>query len=215
MEVRLRRAATPRARPARETDATPRPCTRARATISRPLHRQPLARPARQHWTLQAAPRTATHTLHALTHPPPAFGRRHPACRRDSTRFTLVHPVAQVKQRLARAAAAQQAQQTGDSPLSEQTVHDTPRHVTAEEQAQPAQAISKRTRTPRARQHPQRRARTQRSRARERGPHTGPQRSWNSVELCLKPPNQMNVVNVICECTSCNINKNITKDRKE
>ena len=84
MEVRLRRAATPRARPARETDATPRPCTRARATISRPLHRQPLARPARQHWTLQAAPRTATHTLHALTHPPPAFGRRHPACRRDS-----------------------------------------------------------------------------------------------------------------------------------
>ena len=117
MEVRLRRAATPRARPERENDATPRPCTRARATRPRPLHRQPLARPAQQHCTLQSAPRTASHTIHALTHPPPAFGRRHPACRRDSTRFTLVHPVAQVKQRLARAAAAQQAQQAGDSVL--------------------------------------------------------------------------------------------------
>ena len=215
MEVRLRPAAAPRTRPARDTRATSRSRARARGTRSRTHHRPPVARPTAKHCPLQSAPRTASHTIHALTHPPPAFGRRHPACRRDSTRFTLVHPVAQVKQRLARAAAAQQAQQAGASASSEQTVHDTPRHATAEEQAQPAQGISKRTRTLRARQHPQRRARTQRSRARERGPHTGPQRSWNSVELCLKPPNQMNVVNVICECTSCNISKNITKDRKE
>ena len=207
MEVRLRRAATPRARPGRETDATPRPCTRARATISRPLHRQPLARPARQHWTLQAAPRTATHTLHALTHPPPAFGRRHPACRRDSKGLTHVHPVAQVKQRRTREAAAQQAQQTGDTALSEQTVHDMSQRLTVEDQAQPVRATSEQIRTLRARQHQHRRAQTQRKRAHERGPHTGPQRSWNSAELCLKPPCQMNVVNVICEYTSCNNNK--------
>ena len=215
MEVRLRRAATPRARPARETDATPRPCTRARDTRPRHLHRQPLARPAQQHCTLQSAPRTASHTIHALTHPPPAFGRRHPACRRDSTRLTLVHPVAQIKQHRARAAAAQQGPNMASNNLSEPAAHEMLQQLLEEDQAQPVRATSEQIRTLRARQHQHRRAQTQRKRAHERGPHTGPQRSWNSAELCLKPPCQISVVNVICEYTSCNNNKNITKDRKE
>eukprot|EP00966_Prymnesium_polylepis_P157549 3641113-Prymnesium_polylepis.1 len=129
MEVRLRAAAAPRTRPARVTRATSRSRARARGTRSRTHHRPPVARPAAKHCTLQSAPRTAAHTIHARTHPPPAFGRRHPACRRDSKGLKHVHPVAQVKQRRARAAEGQQAQQTGDSALSEQTVHDVPHHL--------------------------------------------------------------------------------------
>ena len=179
MEVRLRAAAAPRTRPARDARATSRSRARARGTRSRTHHRPPIARPTPKHCPLQPAPRTASHTIHALTHPPPALGRRHPACRRDSKRLTLVHPVAQTKQRRARVAAAQQAQQHGDRALSEHTAHDTSQHVIAKDQAQPVQAISEQVSTPRARQRQQRRARAQRSRARE---HTGPQGSRSSAE---------------------------------
>jgi hypothetical protein len=179
MEVRLRAAAAPRARPARDTQATPRSRTRARSTRSRTHHRPPIARSTAQHCPLHSAPSTATHTIHAHTHPPPAFGRRPPACRCDSKRLKLVHPVAQTKQRRARAAATQQAQQHGDRALSEHTAHDTSQHVIAKDQAQPVQAVSEQVSTPRARQRQQRRARAQRSRARE---HTGPQGSWSSAE---------------------------------
>ena len=147
-----------------------------------------------------------TQSMHAHN-PLPAFGRRHPACRRDSKGLTHVHPVAQVKQRRTREAAAQQAQQAGDTALSEQTVHDMSQHLTVEDQEQPVRATSEQARTLRARQRQHRRAQTQRKRAHERGPHTGPQRSWNSAELCLKPPCQISVVNVICEYTSCKNNK--------
>ena len=183
MEVRLRRAATPRARPARETDATPRSCTLARATRPRPLHRQPLARPAPQHWTLPQAPRTATHTLHALTQPTTCPRAETPGLPERSKRLIHAHPVAQEKQRRARAAAAHQAQQTGGIALSEQTVHDTSHHLTEEEQAQTVRAILEQHRTLRARQHQQRRARMKRSRTRERGPHTGPHTERRTLQV--------------------------------
>eukprot|EP00966_Prymnesium_polylepis_P101568 2352292-Prymnesium_polylepis.3 len=81
MEVRLRAAAAPRTRPARDARATSRSRARARGTRSRTHHRPPIAHRTVQHCLLQSAPRTASHTIHALTHPPPAFGRRPPACR--------------------------------------------------------------------------------------------------------------------------------------
>ena len=68
MEVRLRAAAAPRTRPARVTRATSRSRARARGTRSRTHHRPSIARPTAKHCPLQPAPRTASHTIHALTH---------------------------------------------------------------------------------------------------------------------------------------------------
>ena len=172
MEVHLRRDATPRARPARETDATPRPCTRARATITRPLHRQPLARPARQHWTLQAAPRTATHTLHALTQPTTCLRAETPGLPERFERLRHAHPVAQAEHHRARAAAAQQGQHSGNNALPEHTAHDMLLHLLTEDSARPIRIVPEQIRTRRARQRNQRRARTRQKRAREHGPHT-------------------------------------------
>ena len=95
--------------------------------------------------------------------------------------------------------------------LSEPAAHEMLQQLLEEDQAQPVRATSEQIRTLRARQHQHRRAQTQRKRAHERGPHTGPQRSWNSAELCLKPPCQISVVNVICEYTSCKNNKKTSR----
>ena len=108
----------------------------------------------------------------ALTHPPPAFGRRHPACRRDSKGLKHVHPVAQVKQRRTREAAAQQGQQPGGLALSEQAAHDMLLQLLTEDSARPVRIVPEQIRTRRARQRNQRRARTRQKRAREHGPHT-------------------------------------------
>ena len=185
MEVRLRRAATPRARPARETDATPRSCTRARATRPRPLHRQPLARPAPQHWTLPQAPRTATHTLHALTQPTTCPRAETPGLPERFERLTHVHPVAQAENHRARAATAQQRQQPGGLALSEQAAHDMLQHSLIQDSAQPVRPTPEQIRTPRARQRQQRRAQARQKRARERGPHTDHTRLCKSQ---VKPP---------------------------
>ena len=98
MEVRLRAAAAPRTRQARDARATSRSRARARGTRSRTHHRPPIARPAAKHCTLQSAPRTASHTIHARTHPPPAFGWRHPASvgeiRKDTKGYARSHGIA-------------------------------------------------------------------------------------------------------------------------
>ena len=82
MEVRLRAAAAPRTRPARDARATSRSRARARGTRSRTHHRPPIAHRAAQHCPLHSAPRTATHTLHTaapttcLRVETPGLGRR-------------------------------------------------------------------------------------------------------------------------------------------
>ena len=212
MEVRLRAAAAPRTRPARDPRATSRSRARARGTRSRTHHRPPIARPTAKHCPLQPAPRTASHTIHARTHPPPAFGRRHPACRRDSKRLKHVHPVAQVKQRRTREAAAQQRQQPGGLALSEQAAHDMLQQLLIQDSARPVRPTPEQTRTLRARQRQQRRAQTRQKRAHEHGPHTDHTRLCKSQ---VKPPQSWtSLVNIICEYKSCNSKlKTVTKNQ--
>ena len=79
MEVRLRAAAAPRTRPARDARATSRSRARARGTRSRTHHRPPIAHRTAQHTAPCIQHLAQQHTFCTLQHPLPAFGWRHPA----------------------------------------------------------------------------------------------------------------------------------------